>query len=316
KIHKIMLPGQNKEYPNKDSHVSSTHLRTAANHQNPDLKTEISRKNNGTVNMKDFIQQIITFQWKDNQRIIKLQRQLKILKLRGTEEEAREYKIMLEEELKENIVIPIKNEQNKWCSPTFMIKKANGKWGKILDAKALNQQIADFHFKMHDSNEVKQTIRLGDSDPLLDISSAFHDQIVQMESQPYLAFEFQNNHNTHRAKPVRINHLPIYFATAMEPIMQQIRIKAEFRIINYIDDILLFLHQFKEYLKSMIQKVIETLKYFGFTMNTEKSETEPNQTVIFLGWEWNQANATVKTKPKKRLLLLHDLYNMRRWIKM
>ncbi|KAA6365984.1 MAG: putative Transposon Tf2-6 polyprotein [Streblomastix strix] len=50
-------------------------------------------------------------------------------------------------------------------------------------------------------------------------------------------------------------------------------------------------------------------------MNTEKSETEPNQTVIFLGWEWNLANATVKTKPKKRLLLLHDLYNMRRWIK-
>ncbi|KAA6395159.1 MAG: hypothetical protein EZS28_009317 [Streblomastix strix] len=47
----------------------------------------------------------------------------------------------------------------------------------------------------------------------------------------------------------------------------------------------------------------------------EKSETEPNQTVIFLGWEWNLANATVKTKPKKRLVLLHDLYNMRRWIK-
>ncbi|KAA6350100.1 MAG: hypothetical protein EZS28_051906, partial [Streblomastix strix] len=47
----------------------------------------------------------------------------------------------------------------------------------------------------------------------------------------------------------------------------------------------------------------------------EKSETEPNQTVIFLGLEWNLANATIKTKPKKCLLLLHDLYNMRRWIK-
>ncbi|KAA6374163.1 MAG: hypothetical protein EZS28_030310 [Streblomastix strix] len=65
----------------------------------------------------------------------------------------------------------------------------------------------------------------------------------------------------------------------------------------------------------MTQSVKDILKYFGFTMNMEKSETEPNQTVIFLGWEWNLANATVKTKPKKRLLLLHDLYNMRRWIK-
>ncbi|KAA6373564.1 MAG: hypothetical protein EZS28_030911 [Streblomastix strix] len=50
-------------------------------------------------------------------------------------------------------------------------------------------------------------------------------------------------------------------------------------------------------------------------MNTEKSETEPNQTVIFLGREWNLANATVKTKPKKRLLLLHDQYNRKRWTK-
>ncbi|KAA6353171.1 MAG: hypothetical protein EZS28_051301, partial [Streblomastix strix] len=90
--------------------------------------------------------------------------------------------------------------------------------------------------------------------------------------------------------------------------------KTEIRIINNVDDILL-LHQNKEYLKNITQQVIDILKYFRFTMNMEKSETEPNQIVIFLGCEWNLANATVKTKLKKRLLLLHDLYNMRRWIK-
>ncbi|KAA6364048.1 MAG: putative reverse transcriptase, partial [Streblomastix strix] len=267
-----------------------------------------------TINMKDFIQQGFTLQWKDNQSVNNLERQLKIMKFRGTEEEAKEYKIMLEEELKENIVIPIKKEQIKWYNPTFMIKKANGKWRKILDAKALNKQIADFHFKMHDSIEVKQTIRPGDWGTSLDLTSAFHHLIVQAESQPYLAFEFQNNHYTYRAMPFGTKHSPIYFATAMEPIMQQIRMKTEIRIINYVDDILL-LHQNKEYLKNMTQRVIDALKYFGFTMNMEKSEIEPSQTIIFLGWEWNLANATVKTKPKKRLLLLHDLYNMRRWIR-
>ncbi|KAA6361170.1 MAG: hypothetical protein EZS28_043304, partial [Streblomastix strix] len=169
------------------------------------------------------------------------------MKFRGTEEEAKEYKIMLEEELKENIVIPIGKEQIKWYNPTFMIKKANGKWRKILDAKTLNKQIADFHFKMHDSNEVKQTIRPGDWGTSLDLSSAFHHLIVQTESQPYLAFEFQNNYYTYRAMPFGTKHSPIYFATAMEPIMQQIRMKTEIRIINYVDDILL-LHQNKEYL--------------------------------------------------------------------
>ncbi|KAA6318577.1 MAG: hypothetical protein EZS28_054926, partial [Streblomastix strix] len=98
-----------------------------------------------TVNMKYFIHQGFTLQWKDNLSINNLQCQLKIMKFRGTEEDAKEYKIMLEEELKENIVIPIRKEQIKWYNTTFMIKKANGKWRKILDAKTLNKQIADFH---------------------------------------------------------------------------------------------------------------------------------------------------------------------------
>ncbi|KAA6311465.1 MAG: hypothetical protein EZS28_056122, partial [Streblomastix strix] len=132
-----------------------------------------------TINMKDFIQQGFTLQWKDNQSVNNLQRQLKTTKYRGTQEEAKEQKIMQEEELKENIVIPIKKEQIKWYNPTFMIKKANGKWRKILDGKALNKQIADFHFKMHDSIEVKQTIRPGDWGTSLDLTSAFHHLIVQ-----------------------------------------------------------------------------------------------------------------------------------------
>ncbi|KAA6388479.1 MAG: hypothetical protein EZS28_015994 [Streblomastix strix] len=285
---------------------------------------EISDRNGGqiaryveqweTINIKDFIQQGFTLKRKDNQSINKLQHQLKIMKFRGTEEEAQEYKIMLEEELKENIVIPIKKVQIQWYNPIFRIKKANGKKRKILDAMALNKQIADFHFKMHDSIEVKQTIRLGDLGTSLDLSSAFLHLIVQTESQPYLAFEFQNNHYTNGAMPFGTKHSPIFFATAMELIIQQIKIKTQIRIIYYVDDIL-HLHQIKKYLKSMTQRVIDTLKYFGITIFTEKSKTESIQIIIFLGWEWNQANATVKTEPKKRLLLLHDRSNMRRWVR-
>ncbi|KAA6392240.1 MAG: hypothetical protein EZS28_012232 [Streblomastix strix] len=149
------------------------------------------------------------------------------MKFRGTQEEAREYNIMLEEELKENIVIPIGKEQIKRYNPTFMIKKANGKWRKILDAKALNKKIADFHFKMHDSNEVKQTIRFGDWSTSLDLSSAFHHLMDQIESQSYLTFEFQNNHYIYRSMPFGTKQSPIYFVTAMESIMQQIRMMTE-----------------------------------------------------------------------------------------
>ncbi|KAA6395509.1 MAG: hypothetical protein EZS28_008962 [Streblomastix strix] len=80
-----------------------------------------------------------------------------------------------------------------------MIKKANEKRRKILDVKAKNKQITDFHFKMNDSNDVKQTIRLGDWGTSLNLSSAFHHLLVQTESQPQLAFRFQNNHCTYKA---------------------------------------------------------------------------------------------------------------------
>ncbi|KAA6373887.1 MAG: hypothetical protein EZS28_030583 [Streblomastix strix] len=83
-----------------------------------------------------------------------------------------------------------------------MIKKANGKWRKILDAKTLNKQIADFHFKMHDSNEAKQIIELRDGSTSLDHSSALYHLILQTESQTILTFDFQNNNYTNRAMSI------------------------------------------------------------------------------------------------------------------
>ncbi|KAA6361763.1 MAG: hypothetical protein EZS28_042710 [Streblomastix strix] len=82
------------------------------------------------------------------------------------------------------------------------------------------------------------------------LSFAIHHLIVQTESQLYSAFEFQDNYYTYRAMPFGTKHSPIYFATAMEQIMQQIRMKTEIRIINQIDDIL-HLDQNKEYQKNL-----------------------------------------------------------------
>ncbi|KAA6359390.1 MAG: hypothetical protein EZS28_045083 [Streblomastix strix] len=78
----------------------------------------------------------------------------------GTGKQAKEVKIMLEEELKENFEIQIRKEQIKWYNPTFIINKINWKRRNILDAKLQNKEMADFHFTMHDSNEVKKQLDL------------------------------------------------------------------------------------------------------------------------------------------------------------
>ncbi|KAA6394067.1 MAG: hypothetical protein EZS28_010400 [Streblomastix strix] len=144
------------------------------------------------------------------------------MKFSGKVEEAKEFWIIFEEKLKENIEISVKQEQIKRYNLTFTIKKADRKWKKILDAKEINKQIADFYFKRHGSSEVKQTIRLRDWTTSLDFSTTYHHLIVQTDSQLYQAFEFETNLYTYRAMPFGTKHSPIYFATEMEPIMQQI----------------------------------------------------------------------------------------------
>ncbi|KAA6384841.1 MAG: hypothetical protein EZS28_019630 [Streblomastix strix] len=124
--------------------------------------------------MKDFILQGFTLQWKDDLSINNLQQYFKIIKFRGTEEEAREYKIMQEEELKENIVISIGKMQIKWYNPTFMIKKANGKCKK--DTGCENAEQTDSRLPLQDARLEQgetnnQTWRLGHfTGPLLRIS--------------------------------------------------------------------------------------------------------------------------------------------------
>jgi hypothetical protein len=65
---------------------------------------------------------------------------------------------MLKEELEEGIVTELKEEDVKWWNHTFLIKKPNGTWRKILDASKLNQEIQRLHFKMLGLEEVKYLV--------------------------------------------------------------------------------------------------------------------------------------------------------------
>ncbi|KAA6368913.1 MAG: hypothetical protein EZS28_035559, partial [Streblomastix strix] len=175
-------------------------------------------------------------------------------------------------------------ETNQMVQPDIHDKESKQEIEKDTGCESVEQ--GDGRLQLQDARfeRGKKRIRFGDWSSSLDLRFAIYHLIVQTESQPYLSFEFQNNYYTYRAMPFGTKHSPLYFAAAMEPITQQIRMKTEIRIISYVDDIFLF-HQNKEYLRNVAQKVIDTLKYFGFTINAEKIETESKQTIIFLGLE-------------------------------
>ncbi|KAA6362881.1 MAG: putative Transposon Ty3-G Gag-Pol polyprotein, partial [Streblomastix strix] len=227
-----------------------------------------------------------------------------IIPFRGTQEEKEVYQDMLKEELEEEIVIPILQDQVKGWNHTFLIKKPNGTWRKILDASKSNKEIEKLHFKMHGLEEVQYLANQMDYATSLDLKSAFHHITVSPNSIPYLAFNFNNNNYAYKAMPFGTKYSPTFFAEAIESIFRQIRIYQEIKVLNYCDDILLIL-QDKQILKTQTMEIMRRLEQFGRTISTEKCETEPKQVVTFLGWMWNLKEMNIWMSEERKLKMLY-----------
>ncbi|KAA6403422.1 MAG: putative Transposon Ty3-G Gag-Pol polyprotein [Streblomastix strix] len=229
-----------------------------------------------------------------------------IIPFRGTQEEKKVYQEMLKEELEEGVVIPIQQNQVKWWNHTFLIKKPNGTWRKILDASKLNKKIEKLHFKMHGLEEVQYLANQMDYTTSLDLKPAFHYITVSLNSIPYLTFNFNNNNLAYKAMPFGTKHSPIFFAEAIVSILRQIGIYSEIKILNYCDNILLIL-QDKQKLKTQTMEIMRTLKQFGWTISTEKCETEPKQIISFLRWIWNLKEMNIRMSKERKLKMIQTL---------
>ncbi|KAA6377614.1 MAG: putative reverse transcriptase [Streblomastix strix] len=258
------------------------------------------------IGNEEFIKTGFYLRFKDQNSQQRLEENKMIIPIRGTQEEKRAYQEMLKEELEEGIVIPIQQDQVKWCNHTFLIKKPNGTWRKILDASKLNKEIEKLHYKMHGLEEVQYLANQMDYVTSLDLKSAFHHNTVSPNSIPQLAFNFNNNNYAYKAMPFGTKHSPIFFAEAIESILRQIRIHSQVNILNYCDDILL-IHQDKQTLKTQTMEIMKTLEQFGWTISTEKCETEPKQIIIFLGWIWNLKEMNIRMSEERKSKMIQAL---------
>ncbi|KAA6372823.1 MAG: putative Transposon Ty3-I Gag-Pol polyprotein [Streblomastix strix] len=233
----------------------------------------------------EFINTGFYLRFKDQNSQQKLEENKMIVPFRGTQEEKKAYQEMLKEELEEGIVVPIQENQVKWWNHTFLIKKPNGTWRKILDASKLNKEIEKLHFKMHGLEEVQYLANQMDYATSLDLKSAFHHitqchlglKIAQSSSQK------QQNQSSGRQEYTR-----------------------KLKILNYCDYILL-IHQDKQTLKTQTMEVMKTLKQFGWTISIDKCETEPKQVITFLGWIWNLKEMNIKMSEERKSKMIQAL---------
>ncbi|KAA6348387.1 MAG: hypothetical protein EZS28_051981 [Streblomastix strix] len=106
--------------------------------------------------------------------------------------------------------------------------------------------------------------------------------------------------------PFGTKHIPIFFAEAIESILRQIRIHSQIKILNYCDDILL-IHQDKQTLKTQTMETMKTMKEFGWTIPTDKCETEQKQIITFLGWIWNLKEMNIRMLEERKSKMIQVL---------
>ncbi|KAH7818521.1 uncharacterized protein MONOS_8407 [Monocercomonoides exilis] len=157
----------------------------------------------------------IKARWKSPQSPISLEERKHRQEFRGTTEMKNNYLSLLEEELKDGVVKPVPESEVKWFNPTFMVRKKNGKWRKILDCRTKNEEVQGKHFKMDSQETVVELLEENDWMTTLDISSAYQHVKVDEQFSPYLCFSIQNQCYAYEGMPFGAKDAPRAFTKTM-----------------------------------------------------------------------------------------------------
>jgi ribonuclease HI len=113
--------------------------------------------------------------------------------------------------------------------------------------------------------------------------------------------------------PFGLNTAPETFTDIMRACIKQIRQRWRVTALHYLDD-LLFLHPDPEYLKQATIEILHFLTWLGWVVNMQKTEPEPKQKFVFLGWLWDSVSMSIFLPPDKRRAKLDHLRWFRRQV--
>ncbi|KAA6401466.1 MAG: hypothetical protein EZS28_003000 [Streblomastix strix] len=132
--------------------------------------------------------------------------------------------LLVQQELKEQIIEEVQLKDLKWINPCIAIpKQEKGKWHKITDCRILNSQLCTKHFVMEDMHTLTEMLKYEDWMLKIDLESAFHHIIVDKDFRPYLVFTHQKRYYQYRAMCFGMKHAPLTFHKTLRPVIRIIR---------------------------------------------------------------------------------------------
>ena len=176
----------------------------------------------------------------------------------------------------------------------FIVPKATpGKWRSILDLSQLNSRFVKTEkFKMDTAEKVREGLHQGEWLTSIDLMDAYFHVLIHPSSRKYLRFCINEQVYQFRALVMGLSPSPQVFTTVDKaPLAFVQRLGVKLR--QYLDDWLVH-GTGEERVRQHTRFVVAVAQHLGFLVNEVKSELEPKQVMVFLGYLFDLVEGLVK----------------------
>ena len=195
------------------------------------------------------------------------------------------------------VIEPVPHETDEYISNVFLRLKKNGKYRLIINLRPLNKLVEYQHFKMDSIHTCIALMKQNCYMASLDLQDAYYSVPVAQDFRKFLKFKWNGELYQFNSLPMGLACAPRIFTKILKPVFSHLREQGHVSS-GYIDDTFLEGDTY-DICKQNVTATLELLDELGFSVQREKSVTEPTQIMEHLGFILNSLNMTVTLTSEK-----------------
>lgn len=177
-------------------------------------------------------------------------------------------------------------------SVIFLRAKKNGEMRPIIDLSHMNSLIHTPTFKMESSQTIRANLSKGQWAASIDLEDAYFHIPVRKSFRKYLRFTHNNQVWQFKVLPFGLSVAPLIF-TGIMALVGSVCHQNGIKLHLYLDDWLIRADS-REVVSQHVQFLTNLMSELGLNLNLKKSQLEPTQNFVFLGYLYDLTKGTVR----------------------
>ena len=187
----------------------------------------------------------------------------------------------LEEMLQAGAVVRTR-KPSKVMSPLGVNTRRNGKKRLVVDMRHVNAHLNVPKFKMDSLSDLSDLANPGDWMTSIDLAQSYYHQEMHPQAASYLGVEWEGEFYRYTVLPFGLKSAPRSFCKTIDVLLRHWR-RQGLRVLAYMDDWLVVADSPSQVARDTA-RILHDCKQAGITVNTEKSQLQPTQSLLHLGF--------------------------------